>query len=146
MIRALAVYEHLDHEVVVTEPALRESLFGERPAAQAVLAWSGSEPIGFAVWFMNYSTFLGRQGLYLEDLFVLPEWRGRGVGRALLSHLARIAVAGGHGRLEWSVLDWNTSAIRFYRGVGAQAMDQWTVYRLTGDALTKLAEAGALPA
>lgn len=146
MITALAEYERLSHEVVATEASLRESLFGERPAVDVVIARSGTEPVGFAVWFKNYSTFLGRQGLYLEDLFVLPQWRGRGIGRALLAYLARLAVAGGYGRLEWSVLDWNAPAIGFYRSVGARPMEEWTVYRLTGDALTRLAESGGIPA
>ena len=132
-------YERLGDEVVATEDGLRESLFGERPAAEVVLARIGAEAVGFAVWFRTYSTFLGCPGLYLEDLFVVPHWRGRGIGRALLAHLARIAVAGGFGRLEWSVLDWNTPAIGFYGSLGARPMDEWTVYRLTGDALDRAA-------
>ncbi|HEY5619082.1 MAG TPA: GNAT family N-acetyltransferase [Vicinamibacterales bacterium] len=136
--KALAEYERLAHEVVATETSVRESLFGPSPSAEAVIARMSNEPAGFAVWFHSYSTFLSRPGLYLEDLFVLPEWRGRGIGRALLRHLARIAVSRGFGRLEWAVLDWNESAIRFYRSLGARPMDDWTVYRLTGDALTRL--------
>jgi GNAT superfamily N-acetyltransferase len=107
--------------------------------AEAVIAAVGTAPAGFALWFYNYSTFLGRPGLYLEDLFVKPEHRGRGVGKALLAHLARVAAEKGCGRMEWSVLDWNEPAIRFYRGLGAKAMDEWTVYRLTGDAIARLA-------
>ena len=141
LIKALAEYERLAHEVVATEAGLRESLFGATPHAEAVIARVGSEAVGFAVWFHSYSTFLSRPGLYLEDLFVRPEWRGRGIGRALLCHLARIAVERGCARMEWSVLDWNDQAIGFYRSIGARAMDEWTVYRLTGEALDRLAKA-----
>ena len=139
MIKALAEYEKLTHEVVASEERVRESLFGARPAVEAVVARTGPQPVGFALWFQNYSTFLGRPGLYLEDLFVLPHWRGRGIGRALLVHLAQLAVARGYGRLEWSVLNWNESAIGFYRRLGAQPLDGWTVYRLTGEALERAA-------
>ena len=139
LIRALAEYERMSDQVVATEARLLETLFGDRPVAEAVIAWLGAQPVGFALWFYNYSTFLGRSGLYLEDLFVKPEHRGGGVGRALLRHLAQVALAKGCGRMEWSVLDWNEPAIRFYRSLGAQAMDEWTVYRLTGDAITRLA-------
>ena len=139
MIRALADYERLGDAVVATEESLRDTLFGERPSAEVVLARIGTEAVGFAAWFRTFSTFLGRPGLYLEDLFVVPQWRGRGVGRALLAHLAREAVAGGCGRLEWSVLDWNAPAIGFYRSLGAQPMDEWTVFRVTGDTLERLA-------
>ena len=139
LIKALAEYERLAHAVVATERSLRETLFGPRACAEAIIAYAGAEAAGFAVWFHNYSTFLGRPGLYLEDLFVLPQWRGRGVGRQLLAYLARVAVARGCGRLEWAVLDWNEPAIRFYRGIGARPMDEWTVFRLTGHALTQLA-------
>lgn len=138
-ITALAEYERLSQQVVATEGLVRESLFGPRPAAEAAIARVGAEPVGFAVWFSTYSTFLSRPGLYLEDVFVLPEWRGRGIGRALLTHLARIAVARGCGRMEWSVLDWNEPAIRFYQSLGARAMNEWTVYRVTGESLHKLA-------
>jgi GNAT superfamily N-acetyltransferase len=141
LIKALAEYEQLSGEVVATEALLRDALFGAKPGAEAALAYAGQDAIGFAVWFYNFSTFVGRPGLYLEDIFVLPEWRGRGVGRALIGHLARHAVARGCGRMEWAVLDWNESAIRFYHNIGARAMDGWTVYRLTGDALTRLAGA-----
>jgi len=146
MVKALAEYERMADEVVATEESLRQSLFGVQPRAEAALAYAGAEAVGFTLWFHNYSTFLGRAGLYLEDLFVLPQWRGRGVGRALLEHLARVAVERGCGRMEWSVLDWNEPAIGFYRSLGAQAMDAWTVYRLTGDALTALAKSGDVPA
>lgn len=138
-IKALAEYERLGDQVVATEATIHETLFGPTPHAEAAIAYVGSEAVGFAVWFYTYSTFLSRPGLYLEDVFVRPEWRGRGVGRALLRHLARLAVVRGCGRMEWAVLDWNDPAIRFYRRIGAQAMDQWTVYRLTGDALRRLA-------
>jgi GNAT superfamily N-acetyltransferase len=139
LIRQLAAYEKLAHEAVATEDDLRAALFGPRPAAEVVIAYAGDEPAGFALFFQSFSTFVGRPGLYLEDLFVLPEWRGRGLGRMLLAHLARIAVDRGYGRMEWSVLDWNELAIRVYRGVGARPMDEWTVYRLSGDALRALA-------
>ena len=139
LIKGLAEYERLAHEVVATEQDIRDSLFGEWPAAEVVLAYIGDEVAGFALFFHNYSTFLGRRGLYLEDLFVLPRWRGRGVGKRLLSHLARIAIDRRCGRMEWWVLDWNESAIRFYKSIGAVPMDEWTVYRVTDDALVRLA-------
>ena len=142
LIRGLAEYEKLTSEVTATEERLRESLFGAKPAAEALIAWAGAEPVGFALYFQNYSTFLARRGLYLEDLFVLPEWRKRGVGRKLLAAVAAIAVERGCGRMEWAVLDWNEPAVRFYRSLGARAMDEWTVYRLTGDAIRKLADSG----
>ena len=138
-IKALAEYERMTDQVVATEESVRESLFGAHPSAEAAIARVNGDPEGFAVWFYNYSTFLSRPGLYLEDLFVLPECRGRGVGRALLQHLARVAVSRGCGRMEWAVLDWNDLAIRFYRRLGAQPMSEWTVYRLTGDSLKRLA-------
>ncbi len=139
LIKELAAYEKLAHEVVSTEDQLREALFGPRPAAEVVIGYAGDEPAGFAMFFQTFSTFVGRPGMYLEDLFVVPKWRGRGLGRMLLAHLARIAVDRGYGRMEWSVLDWNQLALRVYRAVGARAMDQWTVYRLSGDALRELA-------
>lgn len=142
-IKALAEYERLSDHVVATETGLAESLFGPRPAADVVIARVDAEAVGFALWFYNYSTFLGRRGLYLEDLFVLPAWRGRGVGQALLTHLARVAVERGCGRMEWAVLDWNEPAIRFYTRIGAQRMDDWTLYRLTGDALATVASGRA---
>jgi GNAT superfamily N-acetyltransferase len=138
-IRELAEYERLRHEVVATEERLRETLFGVRPAAEVVIAEDAGEPVGFALFFHNYSTFLAQPGIYLEDLYVRPEARGRGVGRALLAHLARLARERDCGRLEWWVLDWNESAIRFYRSLGAQPMSDWTVFRLTGDDLARLA-------
>lgn len=140
LIKALAEYERMTGDVVADEAAVRSSLFGPTPSAEVVIARVGAEPAGFAVWFHNYSTFLGRRGLYLEDLFVVPEWRGRGVGRALLTYLAQVAVARNCGRMEWSVLNWNEPALRFYRSLGATPMDDWTVYRLTGDALARLAD------
>jgi GNAT superfamily N-acetyltransferase len=140
LVTALADYEHLTHEVVADDASLRASLFGAHPSAEAIIARHGGEAIGFALWFHNYSTFLGRRGLYLEDLFVLPAWRGRGVGRALLAYLARVAVARGCGRMEWAVLDWNEPALAFYRRLGARPLDDWTVHRLTGEALHLLAE------
>jgi len=140
LIRDLAEYERLGHEVEATEEDIRESLFGDWPGAEVVLAYVGGDLAGFALFFHNYSTFLGRRGLYLEDLFVRPAYRGRGIGRRLLAHLARLAVERKCGRMEWWVLDWNESAIRFYRSIGAVPMDDWTVYRLTGDALARLAD------
>lgn len=138
-IRGLAEYERLADEAVGTEAQIRETLFGAKPAAEVILAFDGQEPAGFALFFHNYSTFLARPGVYLEDLFVFPRFRGQGLGRVLLARLARIAVDRGCGRLEWSVLDWNVDAIRFYQSVGAQAMSDWTVNRLSGDALRALA-------
>ena len=130
----------MTREVVTDEDLLRQSLFGERRVAEVVIATFESEPAGFALFFHNFSTFLGRPGIYLEDLFVAPEMRGRGVGQVLLAHLAKIAVERGCGRLEWWVLDWNTEAIRFYERLGAIPMDEWTVFRIAGDALEELAE------
>jgi GNAT superfamily N-acetyltransferase len=138
-IRALADYERLLHEVVATEDGLRAALFGPRPYAEVVLAEDAGVPVGFALFFHTFSTFLGQPGLYLEDLFVMPEVRGRGVGRALLAHLARVALERGCGRVEWAVLDWNAPAIRFYDSLGARPNEQWTVYRLTGAPLAALA-------
>lgn len=138
-VRGLAEYERLPHAVVATEERLQQTLFGAHPAAEVLLAHRGAEPAGFALYFHNYSTFLARSGIYLEDLFVRPEFRGAGVGRRLLAELARLAVERGCHRLEWSVLDWNEPAIGFYRRLGAVAMDEWTVFRLTGDALGALA-------
>jgi GNAT superfamily N-acetyltransferase len=137
-IRGLAEYERLPHECVATEELLRETLFGATPAAEVVLALCGDEPAGFALWFRSYSTFLARPGIYLEDLFVFPTQRGRGIGRLLLTHLARLAVERGYGRLEWAVLDWNSEAIRFYESLGAVPMSDWTTYRVAGGALDKL--------
>ncbi len=139
-IKELAEYEHLSHEVSATEETLRESLFGDRRVAETLLAYSGGEPAGFALFFHNFSTFLGRAGIYLEDLYVRPEFRGSGIGRTLLVHLARLAEERGCGRLEWWVLDWNEPSIGFYESLGAVAMDDWTVYRLAGDALRELSD------
>jgi GNAT superfamily N-acetyltransferase len=139
-IRDLAKYEHLEHECIATEDSLREALFGRRPYAEVVLACLKGEPVGFALFFHNFSTFLGRAGIYLEDLYVRPEARGHGVGRRLLTWLAATAVDRGCGRLEWAVLDWNEPSIRFYRNLGAVAMDEWTTYRVTGPALSALAQ------
>lgn len=135
LIRGLAEYEKLEHEVVATEERLRRSLFGERPAAEAVLGMLQGRAVGFAVFFHNYSTFRACPGLYLEDLFVEPAHRGSGYGKALLLHLAKLAVQRGCERMEWSVLDWNAPAIGFYRSLGAQLLDDWRICRLTGDAL-----------
>jgi GNAT superfamily N-acetyltransferase len=139
-IRELAEYEGLAQEVVASQEILARSLFGARPAAEVVLAFLDGEAVGFAVFFHNFSTFLGQAGLYLEDLFVRPPARGKGVGRSILRYLARLAVDRGCGRMEWWVLDWNTTAIDFYDGLGAEAMDEWTVYRLSGDDLDRLAK------
>ena len=138
-IRALAEYEKLADKVTATEADVEEALFGKRPVAEAVIARVGAEAAGFALFFHNYSTFVGRPGLYLEDVFVKPEMRGKGIGRALLVHVARIAVGRGCGRMEWAVLDWNRPAIEFYRRLGAEALDDWTVYRLSGARLAALA-------
>ena len=139
LIQGLAEYEKLAHEVTATEAGLRETLFGARPAADVIIAYADGTPAGFALFFPNYSTFLGKPGLYLEDLFVRAEWRGHGIGRALLRQLATIAVQRGCGRFEWSVLDWNEPAIGFYKSLGATLMDGWSIFRVTGDALTTLA-------
>lgn len=139
LIRELAEYEKLLHEVTATVKDLEASLFGPRPYAEVVLAFTCDEVAGYGLYFHNYSTFLGRQGMYVEDIYVRPHLRGRGLGKALLRHLARVAVDRGCGRLEWSVLDWNKPAIDFYRSVGAAPMDEWTVNRLTGEALTAFA-------
>lgn len=138
-IRELAEYERLAHEVVATPEVLAAALFGPDPAAEVLLARLGGEAVGFALFFHNFSTFLGRPGLYLEDLYVRPDRRGRGIGRALLARLAATAVARGCGRLEWAVLDWNEPAIAFYRGLGALPQDDWTVFRLSGAPLRTLA-------
>ncbi|MGW6915159.1 N-acetyltransferase family protein [Kitasatospora sp. NPDC054939] len=137
MIRELAEYEKAPHEAVATEEQLREALFGDSPAVFGLIAEDDAtgEPVGFAVWFRNFSTWRGTHGIYLEDLYVRPEARGGGHGKALLLELARIAVERGYSRVEWSVLDWNQPSIDFYKSLGAVPMDEWTVYRLTGDAL-----------
>jgi GNAT superfamily N-acetyltransferase len=141
LIRDLATYERAPNEVSATEEELVDVLFGERPAAEVLLAFEGKSPVGFAVYFYNFSTWLGRPGLYLEDLFVKPENRGKGYGRAFLIELAKIARDRGCGRMEWAVLDWNEPAIKFYRALGAKPMDEWTVFRLTRDGIARLANA-----
>jgi GNAT superfamily N-acetyltransferase len=139
-IRALADYEKLLHEVAATEEMLRETLFGNRKVAEVVIGSLDGEPVSFALFFHNFSTFLGKPGLYLEDLFVKPEVRGKGIGKVMLAYLAKLAKDRDCGRLEWWVLDWNEPAIGFYRSIGAIPMDEWTVQRVTGDALTELAD------
>src|SRR5438552_13038882 len=142
LIRELATYERAPNEVTAGEKQLVDVLFGKKPAAEVLLAFAGEAPVGFAVFFQNFSTWLGRPGLYLEDLFVKPEERGKGYGRALLVHLGRIARERGCGRMEWAVLNWNEPAIKFYRALGAKPLDEWTVYRLTGHDIEALAESG----
>src|SRR6266478_5832491 len=141
LIRDLATYERAPDEVTATEEVLVDVLFGERPAAEVLLAFEGKSPVGFALFFHNFSTWLGRPGLYLEDLFVKPDRRGNGYGRALLVELAKIARDRGCGRMEWAVLDWNEPAINFYRALGARPMHEWTVFRLTRDEIARLASA-----
>jgi len=143
LIRALATYERAPNDVTATEDGLSKVLFGEKPAAEVLLAFENETAVGFAVFFHNFSTWLGRPGLYLEDLFVRPEDRGKGYGRALLIHLAKIARDRGCGRMEWAVLDWNEPAIQFYRKLGGKAMDEWTVFRLTRDGIKRLAESSS---
>ena len=138
-IRGLAEYERMSDQVVATEELLREWIF-EKKKAEVLIACEGKKPVGFALFFHNFSTFLGRAGIYLEDLFVFPEYRGRGYGRALLKRLAQITVERGCGRLEWACLDWNKPSIDFYLSLGAVPMEEWTVYRLTGDTLNAMAE------
>jgi len=139
LIRALSQYEKLEHEVTMTEDKLRATMFGARSYAEAVLAEEDGKAVGFALFFHNYSTFLAQPGLYLEDLYVPESHRGKGIGKALLAHLAQIAVERNCGRLEWAVLDWNVDAIGFYEKLGAKPNSDWTVYRLTGDSLNRLA-------
>jgi GNAT superfamily N-acetyltransferase len=139
LIKGLADYEKMSDDVIATERRLRDTLFGPHRFAEAAIGYAGSEPVGFAVFFHNFSTFLAAPGLYLEDIFVEPHRRGHGFGRKLLAYVARIAVERGCGRLEWSVLDWNEPAIGFYKRLGARPMDGWTIYRMTGDALAALA-------
>lgn len=138
-IKELAEYEKLLHEVVATEALLEQSLFGEKAYAEVILAYYEEQPIGFALFFHNYSTFLAKPGLYLEDLYVKPEVRGKGFGKKLLAYLAKLAVERNCGRLEWWVLDWNAPSIAFYKKLGAEPMDDWTVFRLTGNKLEELA-------
>jgi len=139
-IRDLAIYEKLEHKVIATEQGLRQTLFGNPRFAEVVFAVEDGVEAGFALFFHNYSTFLGAPGIYLEDLFVKPEFRGRGLGKALLAHLAKLAKERGCGRVEWAVLDWNTPSINFYRSLGAIALDDWRIFRLTGDAMEHLAQ------
>ena len=141
LIRDLATYERAPNDVIATEEGLREVLFGAEPSAKVILIFEGNEPVGFAVYFFNFSTWLGRPGLYLEDLFVKPETRGRGYGRVLLIHLAKIARNHGCGRMEWAVLNWNEPAIQFYRKLGAIPLEDWTVFRLTQNGINRLAKA-----
>jgi GNAT superfamily N-acetyltransferase len=141
-IKKLAVYEKLAHKVTATEDLLRETLFGERRYAEVIIGYDRGEPVGFALFFHNYSTFLGKPGVYLEDLYVDEEHRGRGFGKALLGYLAKLAKERNCGRLEWSVLNWNEPSINFYKALGAAQLDDWMVFRVTGDALDKLANVG----
>jgi len=138
-IQALAEYEHLAHECEATEDQLRATLFGAAPAAEVLIAEFDGTPAGFALFFQNYSTFRARPGIYLEDLFVLPAFRSRGIGRALLARIAHLAIERGCARFEWSVLDWNAPAIKVYQAIGARPLSDWTVQRLDGDALQALA-------
>lgn len=138
LIRELAEFEHLLHEARATDADLRETLFCDRPFAEVVIARFGDDAVGFALFFHNYSTFLGKPGIYLEDLFVRPTYRGKGFGELLLRHLAQLAVQRGCGRFEWSVLDWNQPAIDFYKKLGAQPLNDWTTFRVTGAALEQL--------
>ena len=140
LIRDLAEYERAPNEVIATEELLRENLFGSHPAAEVLLGEEAGEPVSFALFFHNFSTWLGRRGLYLEDLFVKPEKRGKGYGRALLARLAQLAHERECGRMEWAVLDWNEPAIEFYRKLGARPNDDWTIFRLTRDGIARLAE------
>ena len=144
LIRDLATYERAPKEVTATEEQLVAVLFGEKPVAEVLLAFERKSPVGFAVFFHNFSTWLGRPGLYLEDLFIKPEKRERGYGRALLVDLAKIALDRGCGRMEWAVLDWNEPAIKFYRSLGAKPMEEWTVFRLTRDGIAKLAQSESI--
>jgi len=138
LIRELAAFERLLDEAKATEAQLHDGLFGPRPSAEVVIARLGDEPIGFALFFHNFSTFVGKPGLYLEDLYVRQQYRGKGCGEALLRHLAKLALERGCGRFEWSVLDWNQRAIDFYKALGAQPMAEWTIFRVSGEALTNL--------
>jgi GNAT superfamily N-acetyltransferase len=140
LIKGIAEYEKLLHEVVATEEILRNSLFGKTRFAEVLIAYYKNEAVGFALFFHNFSTFLGKPGIYLEDLFVNPEMRGKGIGKILLSYLGKIAIERDCGRVEWSVLDWNEPAIKFYKNLGAKPMDEWTVFRVTGDSIKKLAD------
>ncbi len=140
LIRELADYEHLSQECIATEESIKDILFGDGVNAEALVAEYDDTPVGFALFFHNFSTFLGKRGIYIEDLFVKPDFRRKGVGRALLMHIVRIAKERKCGRVEWCVLDWNEPAIKFYKGIGAKPLDEWTIFRLSGDALQKLGE------
>lgn len=140
LIQRLAEYERLSHELEATEDGIRDAMFGDWPIIEVLLAYVGPEVAGYALFFHTFSTFVGQRGLYLEDLFVVPEHRGRGIGKRLLAHLAKLASERRCRRMEWAVLDWNESAIRFYKSIGAVPMGDWTTYRLTGDALDRLAD------
>ena len=142
LVRGLAEYEKLLHQVIGTEAQLRDELFGAHPVIEAVIGWEGERAVGFALFFHNFSTFLARRGLYLEDLFVLPDARGHGYGKKLIRHLAQLAVERKCGRFEWAVLDWNQPAIDFYRALGADLLPDWRICRLTGDALNRFAAQG----
>ena len=142
LIKDLAEYEHLSHEVEATEEDIRQSLFGERPVAEALIGEHQGTPVGFALFFYNFSTFLGKPGIYLEDLYVKPQYRSNGFGRRMLAHIARLAEERNCGRFEWSVLDWNEPAIRTYDSLNAKPMKEWILYRLTGEALNRLAKEG----
>jgi len=143
LVRDLARFERLEHQVVASEQQIRDELGASRPVIEASIAWDGEEAVGFALYFHNFSTFLGRRGLYLEDLYVVQRARRRGIGRALIEHLAAIAVARGCGRFEWAVLDWNRHAIDFYRSLGAELLTDWRICRVTGDALGRLGANGS---
>jgi len=145
LIRELAAYEKLEHEALGTADDFRRHLFGSHPAAEVILAEVAGLPVGFALFFANFSTFRARPGIYLEDLFVRPEHRGQGIGKALIASVAQVAVARGAGRLEWAVLDWNEPSLAFYRSLGAESMTEWTVHRITDDALTRLAGTFPIP-
>ncbi len=138
-IRDLAEYEKLSHIVIATEENIHQNVFGPNPVAEVLIAYWNDQAVGFALFFRNFSTFLGQVGIYLEDLFVEPAHRGKGIGKALLIRLAQLAIERGYGRLDWAVLDWNSPSIEFYRSLGAVPLDEWTGYRLTGEALSRLA-------
>jgi len=144
LIRELARFERLEHQVVATEQHIREELASAAPVIEASIAWDRQDAVGFALYFQNYSTFLGRRGLYLEDLYVVPQARKRGIGRALIEHVASVAVSRRCGRFDWAVLDWNQHAIDFYRSLGAQVLEDWRICRVTGEALDRLGASGAL--
>ena len=139
-IRGLAEYEKLSHVCFATEESLRQTLFGARPFAEVIIAEYDGQPVGFALFFHNYSTFRALPGIYLEDLYVVPDRRGQGIGKALLRELARLAIERGCARLEWSVLDWNSPAIEFYKSIGAEPQDEWTIFRVTDESLDRLAK------